>query len=72
MRTQIGIHVDRDDLDAAIAMAEKIDCYQRVEAGKTGSGKGKQESKTQMKNDQRQGGPQLNMIQGGDSSARRN
>ena len=41
VRTQIGIHVDQNDLDASITMARKIGCYQHVEVGKYESGKGR-------------------------------
>ena len=34
VRMQIGVHTQHNYLEVAIAMAEKIDCYQRVEAGK--------------------------------------
>ena len=31
---QVGIHVDRNGLNAAIVIVEKVDCYQRVEVEK--------------------------------------
>ena len=66
--TQIGIHVDRNDLNAAIAMVEKIDYYQCEEAGKAIQ-KGKQEMKTSVKMDRPNTGAQLNMVQGEASSS---
>ena len=68
IRTQIGIHVDQNDLNAAIVMAEKIACYQRVEARKTVQ-KGDQEMKTSVKMDRPNTGAQLNMVQGEASSS---
>ena len=67
IRMQIGVHIQRNDLEAAIAMAEKIDCYQRVEAGKNVQ-KGKQEVKSGMKISSDKGRAQLNMVQEGTSS----
>ena len=69
IRKQIGIHVNSNDLDVAIAMAGKIDCYQHVEVGKFVPVKGKQESKIPMKNDRQQRGMQLNVVQGKASSS---
>ena len=72
IRTQIGIHVDRNDLEGAIALAERMDCYQQVEIKKSGQ-KGKFERKEDKKNPSKFGqekqGPQLHAIQGETSSS---
>ena len=68
IRMQIGVHVQRNDLEAAIAMAKERDCYQRVEAGKMGQ-KSKQEVKISTKTPATKAVPQLNMVQGGASSS---
>ena len=49
IRTQIGIHVARNDLEGAISMAERMDCYQQAEVRKSGQ-KGKFEQKNETKN----------------------
>ena len=72
IRTQIGIHVVRNDLEGAIAMAENIDCYQQAEirqSAQRGKMEMKGDTRNQFKMSQAKQGIQLHTVQGETSTS---
>ena len=72
IRKDIGVHVTRNDVEGAIAMAEKMDCYQSTKGGKSGSGssgsRGGSGGFRKPSSDKKGGGAQLHAIKGATTS----